>query len=531
MRTVVGLHLGRTRVTAVGLSGSAKSPRVVGSFSAPRPAEGGEPGALGKALRALLGEHGLPRDPVVVGVPADECLLRPLALPFTSPEQIRRVLKGEAESALPSHAVEDLLVSAHLIGDVDGRGRALAVAFPKESMRKLLADLEAGGVDPVSVDVDGFGLVNALAAVGEVPEKGVLLAADVEADEARFAVVADGRVRLLRTVAVPLAAPAGEGANGLQVLPEGLDALRAELTRTLVAAAVDGAPDKVVLTGTLAEDPAVRAAVAETAGGEPSAVRPVGNLPGAPAPDVPGGRAGVVALGLAWKGLGTDRGEVDLRLEEFSFRRAFDQVKGPLATFVTLVFLLCALGIYHFNERRKEAQTQLVQAVLKPALDRFNESWPGAEAEKKALLQKLLAEEPAPHRGLVPRMIGLLREKKTELEGGPAEDSFPMRSLLDVWRDWADRLKLVPQPAGGQPGYDRYWVLNKIELTPSGVRCEGLVDIEGGRTAVDRMMTLLRENPDFAQTDTDKETKPTQDGTRLAFGIHSKLPSEEAPKR
>ncbi|MCI0341547.1 MAG: hypothetical protein L0216_10445 [Planctomycetales bacterium] len=530
MRTVVGLHLGRTRITAVGLSGSAKSPRVAGCFTVPRPAgpAASEPGALGKAVRALLGEHGLPRDPVVVGVPADECLLRPLALPFTSPDQIRRVLKGEAESALPSHAVEDLLVSAHLIGDVDGRGRALAVAFPKEAMRRLLADLEPGGLDPVSVDVDGFGLVNALAAVGEVPEKGILLAADVEADEARFAVVADGRVRLVRTVPIPIAAPggpAGAGGDGLQVLPEGLDALRAELTRTLVAAAVDGAPDKVVLTGSLAEEPAVRAAVAETTGGEPTSARPVGNLPGAPAPDAPCGRAAAVALGLAWKALGTDRGEVDLRLEEFSFRRAFDQVKGPLATFVTLVFLLCALGIYHFNERRKEAQTQLVQAVLKPALDRFNESWPGGEVEKKALLQKLLAEEPAPHRGLLPRMISLLREKKTELEGGPAQDSFPMRSLLDVWRDWADRLMLVKQ------GYDGYWVLNKIELTPSGVRCEGLVNIEGGRTAVDRMMTLLRENPDFAETNTDRETKPTPDGSRLAFGVQSRLPPEEAPKR
>lgn len=170
----LAVDLSRVRVRAVEIDGSAKSPRVK-SFTAADvpppvpPAEGAEPVRPGFAegLAALAAARRFAKDPAGVAIASLDCTFREIDLPFTTPEQIDRVVKFEAESHLQLVDIDSVVVSYQLL-DSDGRGgsRLLIAACLKESIKSALADLATIGVDPQTADLHLTSLYGALKATG-----------------------------------------------------------------------------------------------------------------------------------------------------------------------------------------------------------------------------------------------------------------------------------------------------------------------------------------------------------------------------
>src|SRR5262245_48892538 len=144
----LAVDLSRVRVRAVEIDGSAKSPRVK-SFTAADvpppapPAEGAEPARHGyaEALGALTSARRLAKDPAGVAIASLDCTFREIDLPFTTADQIDRVVKFEAESHLQLVDIDSVVVSYQIL-DSDGRGgsRLMIAACPKESIKATLAD-------------------------------------------------------------------------------------------------------------------------------------------------------------------------------------------------------------------------------------------------------------------------------------------------------------------------------------------------------------------------------------------------------
>lgn len=543
MPQATGIHVGRKRILAVALRGSARASTVIGAGSCPRPED---PAALGPAIRALCTERGLPRDPTVLALGNDVALMRTIALPFTSPEQIRKVLKGEAEAALAGLSVEEMALSSHFLGATENEGRVMAVAVRKSALAPLLAGLGGSGIDPMAVDLEGFALANALVARGLVPEAGALLAIECEPDEARFLLMQDQRVRVVRSVPLALGAPtvpveppadgAVEFAPGvpepdralgcaLEALPE----LAAELTRTLLAGGLMDPPARALLLGPLAHEPALSAAVERVIGVRPEVAELLAEA-GAPGPDAASAAA---AYGAALKGLGFDHAEVNLRVEELAFKRRFDQVAGALATFVTLAFVVLLVLLIDVRGRADALRRAWTQTVLLPGLQRFRDVQKRLEpndAKREALDLKLRTETTTPREVLMARMVEHLKAQDTKLQGGPAKDVFEMRSALDTWCEWSDRLEAAR--ATVRP---KYWVLDsiEIELRPAPgtgtINCAGWLELENGRAAVEAMKNALMAVPDFERT----VPGPTQAATgpdgleRLRFSLATELPVEK----
>jgi hypothetical protein len=304
----------------------------------------------------------------------------------------------------------------------------------------------------------------------------------------------------------------------------------AEITRTLVAGGLMDPPTRVLLCGTLAHEPAVAAAAERVMGVPPEVVSPMEDL-GAPGPEA---LAAVSALGAAWKGLGFDHAEVNLRVDEFAFKRRFDQVAGALATFVTLAFLVLLVLLIDTKQRYGDLRREWTLKVLRPAFARFTETLNKMEADESkraALTERFKDEGQTPREKVMGRMVGQLRQWKTKLQGGPAKSEFQMRSALDTWKAWSDPLMTFePRP--------KYWVLDQIEIElkppPSQGRiyCKGWVDIDKGREAIERMKNSVTALPDFTDTVPGVTTAGNgPDGEqRLSFSLTTTLPLEASGK-
>src|SRR5262249_14251597 len=116
---------------------------------------------------ALFAERRLARDPAAVALTSLDCTFRDLELPFAEPDQIDKVIKFEAESHLQLVDIDSVVVSYQML-DADGRGgsRLLAMAFPKETLRRVLRDLNPVGVDPHFAELHLTALYTALKTTG-----------------------------------------------------------------------------------------------------------------------------------------------------------------------------------------------------------------------------------------------------------------------------------------------------------------------------------------------------------------------------
>lgn len=158
MRTI-GIDPGDHAAKVVELDGSYKKTRLVhvGLAQAQASDAAARTESRAEAVAVAMGEGR--RGQITLAHPCREAMLRPLELPFTGREAIRKVVKAEIEGEIQSGSVDDMIVDFHEIGPgANGGTRLLVAAVPKLGLKAVLTGLAAHKIEPESIDLDNMAL-------------------------------------------------------------------------------------------------------------------------------------------------------------------------------------------------------------------------------------------------------------------------------------------------------------------------------------------------------------------------------------
>lgn len=164
MAKAVGLDAGEFEVKVVELDGSFRRPRLSRVIVEPvaegsaRAEDEAHAAREAEATHSALQDGGFSRDNLNMAFPCREAVLRQMTVPFVGEEQIRKVIKFEAEGSIHSHSVDDMVVDFHVLGQAETETRVLMAALPKVPLRTSLTALENVGIEPVTVDLDTMAL-------------------------------------------------------------------------------------------------------------------------------------------------------------------------------------------------------------------------------------------------------------------------------------------------------------------------------------------------------------------------------------
>lgn len=429
-----------------------------------------------EAARADL--SGLPRQALevetVAGIGAHELFLREVSLPFVPEGQIPEILPFEVEAFLPCPAEEISLAwlpmtSARAAGaDGDGaRSTVLAVAVRKDRLKEILASLQAGGVDPVSLSADLFALPEAWPDIDAAEP--VLL---IDLDEAKIAVVGwhAGKVRFARLLPPPM-----EGEPGARDLA-------ADIVRTLLSVDWLGRVKELCLSGLRAAEPGLADLLSRELN------IPVRVWQG---PECDGKALAprfAVAYGLARRGLGSRTCEVELRTGEFRSRNRWERLMRPLLALAACATIGLGLVAWGSWTRFRNARAEYQRIA-------------GWQAETFAATLPEAA-------GLPPEeVLAFLRQKQVEFTSGPLGAGREGGRFFSAWDLFLEFIRCVPQGMP-LPRIDDA-IMSQREVTIRGMTRDGT-----GKTGADWAWELeraCRGSKWFAVSRT-VEVKPPESG-------------------
>ncbi len=398
-RSVVGLDIGASAVKAVVLRGGLRAVQVA---HATRVEEPGIP--LSERLRRLRALGPLRADDVLTALPGQRVSTRLLTFPAAAAKQLDKVVPFELESQIPFTLDQVAVAYQRVSPPGAAEVSVLAGAAPSGDIAQLLEACTVARLEPRSIDLDTATLASLAAAVppgpGETP--GPTAVVDLGASKTGVAVVAEGRLRYVRTITgggqaltravaqalglpeaeaeqrkCALAAHAAEGDDAADTaarvaLVRGLETLAAELHKTLGAYRQAGGPEvtRLLLVGGGAAQPGL-AAFLERALEVPTRVVRPKDVPG-----VGGSAAGPLgpeytpALALALPGTGRRLpGTLDFRRGPFAYRREMAGLRRRLAVSAGLAAaILILLGAGFFTEYTAKAERyDAVQAQVRQA--------------------------------------------------------------------------------------------------------------------------------------------------------------------
>ncbi|MFZ5874970.1 MAG: type II secretion system protein GspL [Nitrospirota bacterium] len=149
--------------------------------------------ARARALRSLK----LRAAPAAIAVPVHQVSGRLVTLPFAQQAKWDAALPSELEGQIPFD-LDDVVIDGTLVEREGNQSKVLAVALPKSALRARLEETARGGVDPMLVTVEGEAL--AAAAGAWLPSQHDLALIHLDERAVTLALVAQGRVRVMRAV-------------------------------------------------------------------------------------------------------------------------------------------------------------------------------------------------------------------------------------------------------------------------------------------------------------------------------------------
>lgn len=435
MAKAVGLDIGTRSVKVAELEGSGKKVRVSQIFVRDVPAreDGGiDESAISDTIRAIFKEGKLPRETVAAALSTRDTILREILVPFKTDDQIRKVVKFEAEGHIEQCSLDELVVEHVKVGEVEGKSRVIVVAARKEALGRLLSVSENAGVDPLVVDIDALSLFNAVSLSPAAEKYGAYAAVDLGSTSTNMIVVVKGSLRVVRSLrlgddslanaisrdleiprleaekkkvlllagpgaAPDLVAPIGlaaddedkpeiekshqelEGDLIAQKRSEFVEKVSRELARTLAGSKFEVPVEAVFLTGGGSAMPGLADALRARLSIEVLPFNPLDVFPNAiPAAERAAiGLRTTTAIGLASKLLGHEPVKTDFRQEEYRYQKRFDQVKVVLACCVSLMVILFSITCFHFW-RKQRIYAGTYDQIVRWAKAKYDQADPGA---------------------------------------------------------------------------------------------------------------------------------------------------------
>lgn len=409
---------------------------------------------------------------VAISIPALRCVFRNFTVGFTTDEQLRQVVKYEAESHLPTTAIEDVIVNYYRTASDTSRTHLLVSVVEKKLVRRVLDIAAQCGIDPLSLDVDLMAAMSSYRFCGVLERPGRVLVVQLDRQTTNIALLIEGQLQFARCLKLgteslgqpeprsedvdeslgdldisadlqldfsalerdlAIAGPTLEsGAHpALSDAPEGaaarLEARFAErlvqqLRRTLLSAR-QGAPDALILAGSGADLASVHVALGDQFGVEPEVVDVLASLEVKLGPEASQRAARMpAALGLALKLAGIDEGNVELRQEEFRYAKTFEQLQGALVTASCLLFALVVVCCFQVRRQYRVASREYAQ--LYHQARQLYEAATGGSIDQLGSLERL---DPRHRIGV---MVSDLEERRAELT---STDSGTSLDGLEAW--------------------------------------------------------------------------------------------------
>ncbi len=397
-RSVVGLDIGAFAVKAIVLRGALRSAQVVQATRVE------EPGiALSERLRRLSAIAPLRGDDVMTALPGQRVSTRLLTFPAAAGKQLDKVVPFELENQIP-FALDQVVVAYQRVSPSGApEVSVLAAAAQNADVGQCLDACAAARLDPRTIDLDTAALAPLAVAV---PAEGADPAAataivDLGASKTGVAVVAEGRLRFVRTIlgggqaltrAVAQALgvseaeaeqrkrdlhASGAGGDGAQAadaaaraaITRGVETLAAELHKTLVAYRQTGGPEvaRLLVVGGGAGQAGLVAFLERTLELPARVVRPK-DVPGIGGSTViPLGPEYTPALALALAATGRKLpGTLNFRRGPFAYRREMAGLRRRLVVSAGLAgAILILLGADFYTEyAAKERRYEAVQAQV-----------------------------------------------------------------------------------------------------------------------------------------------------------------------
>ena len=419
MAKAAGVDIGSRAVKVAVVDGGPKGGRLLRFVEKEYPSGDAPPRAeIVATLKQALSAAKAPRNAASLAIAAERCILRSITVPFTSDDQIAKVVKFEFEPHLHSAAIEDVVVDYVATGPARKGTRLLVMACEKATVGRLLEEASEAGVDPLHADVDVAALWNVAEASGALAEHPNCLVIDIGARTTKTLLVTGGRLKVARSIRIgassaarrltsdfegdseaaeralegtadveALAAPADE--PGTIEIVQSVGAIETAAARARHDQFIQRVMRETQRSLPMMDDDSAITCVWVTGGGiveHPNARLqleerfevPVLDLPVhqaaahklAPSEADTLRRSGAVALGTALKVLGVDAAGIDLRQEEYRFARTFDQVKTALAVGVTCLFFIGFLLVLatHMKQEAVDREIGRVNRIVEENL-------------------------------------------------------------------------------------------------------------------------------------------------------------------
>ncbi|MFT7618686.1 MAG: type IV pilus assembly protein PilM [Planctomycetota bacterium] len=419
MARVTGVQVTGTTIRVVDVEGTPKKFKVRGfgeaTFDASDPES--KDVSVVKALREAFKTAKASKEHVILGVPVRDCIIREITVPFTDPEQIKKVIKFESESHLHSCSIDDVVICFLKVAETGNRSTLIVIAAKKAKIREVLDALEKIGVDPLAIDIDASGLFTAVQLVPEAIEQKNIVVCDVGYSSTMITLISEGKVRIVRSVrmgtesitsrvSMDLDIDRAEAHTRTQAIlqqdvtlsedlmirrsdveesldettkssndlerdivrqrqKELIDRLHQEIYRSINPAKLEEPVDTVFLTGPGSSLPRINADLAESMSLPVKTLDVLGQADHKfSTAEVPIINSAVpTAIGLSMKQLGLDPLRLDFRQEEFVFSKRFDRLKVPLFCLILLLGALNAFAFVLLKTINRAEETKLDRAA------------------------------------------------------------------------------------------------------------------------------------------------------------------------
>jgi type IV pilus assembly protein PilM len=571
MAKSIGLDIGSRGVKLVEIEGSAKRYRVTNFIAREFPGEGGavEGEIVAETVAEMIKEGKAARDSLVTCLDSSDIVMREIMVPFLQDDQIKRVLRFEAEAHLHNYAIEDVVVDHLKVGEVKDQSKLIIFAAPKDRILERLSILKPAGADPMHVTLDLAALFNAAKAAGAFEEHPTAILLDIGATTTNIILVRDGQLKscrslrtgsesITRVLAQDLAVDT-DSARGLaeegdrrpreddllapltldedeeveeteksasqlenalvvQRQDDFLGKVFRETTRSIANSLGSSVPTAIYLTGgaSLASGTKERL--------EERFRKPVvrldflaGDGHAVDGGDVERTNARIgIALGCALDGLGYEGISLEFRREELRYTRKFDLIKVALASTVSLIFILLFLNWLNAQNTLKIRRSE-VASILKEVNERYyykvTKEYEDQmkESNDRVDLRPVRPDVFHQYSDWQSNIRAIYKNLTSEL-GYNVQNIPPIRSALVVWRDLFDALDAIRADLG-------YLYIEDIGINQKQLDFSGLVGNPGKvdelRLAVSRLKFV--KDASMGVVEEDKKTGKFRFSIRAAL--------------
>lgn len=199
---ITAIDVGLAAVRAVQVEISGGQARLAKRGAAPLPAGcwedlAGSRESLARAIRSVLSAGGITATEAAVALPRRLVTMKHVRLPHATPEQVRGMVRFEAQQYIP-FPLEEVVLDYQILSDETEEMTTVLIAAARRSLvEELLAAFDRAGIEVTRLSVSALALA-AHAQNGGVP----VALLDVEQGEMDIAVVSAGRLLFTRAAAV-----------------------------------------------------------------------------------------------------------------------------------------------------------------------------------------------------------------------------------------------------------------------------------------------------------------------------------------